>query len=419
MEKATRNIIFRIYPTKKQVLILDSWIDLHRELYNATLQERRDAYQKCGVSLSYRDQQNELPEVKRVRPDLIPLGSHALQETVRRIDRAFQAFFRRLRHGEKPGFPRFKGKERFDSFTYPDPAGWKILEQTNHKGRLHISNIGGIQMRGKPRVALQEGEPRTLTIRRKNEKWYAVISVRYDKNQLRRESPVDSCRFIGLDAGCTALVYPSEGEPIENPKMLGTVLSDLKKAQKSLSRKQKGSHSRLRARKQVTRIHEQVSNQRRDFLHKLSASLVSKYNFISIENLKLKNMTGSARGTKENPGRNVKQKSGLNRSILDAGIGLFFSMLESKAEEAGIRLEKVDPRGTSQRCSQCGEIVHKTLAERVHDCPFCGFVAHRDHNAAINILNLGLSQAGLEQAEMWSPGILGTWKQETITMLPA
>lgn len=412
----TRNIMFRLYPTARQEILLAQWLEFHRELYNAALQERRDAYGKCGVSLSYYDQQNELPAVKEARPELTALGSHALQETVRRVDRAFKAFFRRVRNGEKPGFPRFKGKNRFDSFTYPDPAGWKILEQKNHKGKLRITNLGTVKMRGKPRVALSEGEARTLTIRRKNGKWYATIGIRYGDAVLSRNR-VYTNRAVGIDVGSRFLLATSEGDLIPNPKPLKEAFEKLKKAQRKLSRKKKGSRNRKKAREKVAGLHEKVRNRRLDVLHQLSSALVSLYSFIAIEKLSLRDMTKSPRGTVENPGRNVKARSGLNRSILDASIGLFFSMLEYKAAEAGIRLEKVSPVGTSQRCSRCGEKVPKALSVRVHRCPHCGLELHRDINAARNILALGLTQAGREPSEVWREWVATPTKHETTSML--
>ena len=177
MGKAICNIIFRLCPTKGQEETLTHWLDLHWELYNAALLERRDAYRKCGVSLTYNQQQNELPAVKEARPDLVPLDSHALQETVRRVDRAYKFFFRRVKTGEKPGFSQFKGRGRFDSFTYPNPARWKIIGQEGHKGWLSITNLGQIRMRGQPRVVLSLCEPRTPTVKHHNGRRYAVITV--------------------------------------------------------------------------------------------------------------------------------------------------------------------------------------------------------------------------------------------------
>jgi putative transposase len=369
-------------------------------LYNACIQERRDAWKKAGVSIRYLDQQNVLPEIKKFRPELVPLGSHALQETVRRVDRAFQAFFRRIKTGEKPGFPRFKSRNRFDSFTYPDPAGWKVLEQKKRRGKLRIGNLGKVRMRGQARIAMDCGEARTLTVRRKNGKWYATISVRYEDRELRRNPALEGSE-VGLDAGCRALVHTSDGRAVENPRQLSAEMANLRKAQRALSRKKRGSGNRRKARAKVSRIHERVVRRRRDFLHKLSTELVSEYSFIVVEDLKLRNMSRSARGTVEQPGRNVRQKAGLNRSILDASVGRLYQMVAYKAEEAGGQLVKVAPHGTSQRCSQCGEKVPKARSVRVHRCPNCGYVADRDHNAARNILALGLTQAGRGPAEVW------------------
>lgn len=419
MLKATRNIEYRIYPTPRQIETMTSWLHLHCELYNAALQERRDAYQKCGISITYNQQQNSLPEVKEARPELTPLGSHALQETVRRVDRAYKAFFRRVKTGEKPGYPRFKSRFRFDSFTYPDPSGWKILTSTRKGGRLKVANIGNIKMRGCPRVALSDGTPRTLTVRRKNGRWYATISVKYDLQKLARNR-VYSDRVVGLDAGCKDVVFTSNNDNIANPKFLSNSQKELKSCQKELSRKKRGSSNRNKARKKVISLHQKIFNQRKNFLHQLSASIVMLYSFVAIENLKLKNMTRSSKGTIENPGSNVKQKSGLNRSMLDAGVGLLFSMLVYKAVEAGSLLVKVNPNGTTQRCAMCGTVVQKGLSVRMHICHHCGFVAHRDFNAALNILFLGLSQAGREPiAEVWRGWIASSAKHETATMRSA
>jgi putative transposase len=396
----TRNIKFRIYPSQTQVQILVGWLRLHCELYNAALQERRDAWKKARVSVGYLDQQNSLPEVKEYRPELVQLGSHALQETVRRVDRAFKAFFRRIKAGEKPGHPRFKSFKRFDSFTYPDPAGWKVLKHKKRSFKLSIKNLGTLEMRGSPRVELDQGEPRTLTVCRRNGKWYATITVRHNLTTLDR-ARAEEGKEVGLDAGCLALVATSGGDRIDNPKYLSRSLAELKKAQRALSRKRRGSRNREKARQVVAGLHEKVANQRRDFHHKFSAKIAANYSLISIEDLNLRNMTRSVRGSVEEPGRNVKQKAGLNRSLMDAGIGQLYSMIAYKAEEAGVRLETVPSWGTSQRCSECGENVAKALSERTHICPHCGYVEDRDVNAARNILHLGQAQAGREPAEVW------------------
>jgi putative transposase len=242
--------------------------------------------------------------------------------------------------------------------------------------------------------------------------------VRYQLSALNRTPSCPEKTVIGIDAGCESLIYTSEGKPIENPRQLKNELKRLKHAQRELSRKKKGSKNRWKAIKKVRRIHRKVSNKRKNYLHGISADLVNRHSFIALENLKLKNMTASAKGTIESPGKNVKAKAGLNRSLLDAGIGMLFKFTEYKAEEAeeaGTRLEKVRPHGTSQDCSSCGAKVPKSLAVRIHKCD-CGFVTHRDHNAALNILARGLKQAGLEQAEVWRAGVSLPVKHETATI---
>ena len=404
---ATRSITFRLYPTPKQKSILEEWLGLHRELYNAALQERRDAYQKCGISLTYNDQQNELPGVKKARPELILLGSHALQETVRRVDRAFKAFFRRLRNGEKPGFPRFKGKNRFDSFTYPDPAGWKILEQKNHKEKLRITNLGTIKMRGKPRAAVADGEPRTLTIRRRNSKWYTTVAVRYASGVLSR-CPANPGTAVGVDPGSYHLVTLSTGEKVDAPRFLDRTIDKLRHAQRDLSRKKMGSRNRDKARKKVARLHEKISNQRKNFLHNLSSVLAGMFAFIAIEDMALRQIV-------KNCGW---RKATFNRHMLDAGITMLVAMLAYKAEEAGGQVVRVKANNTSRTCSKCGNEVPKSLNNRIHRCKHCGLIMDRDVNAALNILSLGLTRAGREPSEVWRERVASPLKHETASMQP-
>lgn len=416
METATRNYEFRLYPTPKQEVVLLGWLGLHCELYNAALQERRDAWRKNGIHVGYNDQQNQLPAIKIYRPELKPLGSHALQETVRRVDRAFAAFFRRVKaKSGKAGFPRFRSRKRYDSFCYPDPAGWKVEKQTEKGGKLRVSNLGSLTMRGKTRVPLDEGERRTLTVQRRQGHWYATFGYRHAVSTLSR--PETKKRTpVGIDGGVKALAYLSDGTEIENPKYLARTSKQLKLAQRELSRKKRGSKNRGKARDAVSRLHRRVANQRKNFLHQLSTMLVGMHCFIAVEDLKLKNMTRSAKGTPEKPGRRVKQKSGLNRSMLDASLGMFYQKLEYKAVEAGTRFERVDPSGTTQNCARCGEHVPKQLKDRWHSCPACGFEAHRDHNAAINILSRGFEQSGREPSEVWRLQVTGPLRHETTSM---
>ncbi len=410
MPTSIRNIEFRLYPTKSQEHTLVGWLGLHCELYNAAIQERRDAYRKCGLSISYNQQQNDLPVIKEYRPELIPLGSHALQETVRRVDRAFRAFFRRIKSGDIPGYPRFKSKDRFDSFCYPDLAGWKIIRQN----KLRISNLGELSMRGRPRIPLTAGTPKTLTIKRQAGKWFAICAVEYPEAVLQRNQAYTG-RMAGMDVGCSSLAVTSDEDYIDNPRNLKQAREKLTAAQKALSRKTRGSKRRAKARLKVSALHGQVARKRKDFLHQLSAAIVFLYSVVAVEKLLLSNMTRSARGTVEKPGRNVKQKAGLNRSLLDASIGALFSLIAYKAEEAGTRFVKVAPHHTSQNCFWCGHKVPKELSVRVHICPSCGFTQDRDYNAALNILAKGLVQTGWEPSEAWSR-VAAAVKRETTSM---
>jgi putative transposase len=367
---ATRRITYRLYPTPAQAAKLEEYLELHRELYNAALQERKGAYHIAGVSLSYYNQQNQLPEIKKIRPDLVPLGSHAAQETVRRVDRAFQAFFRRCQEGKrgKKGFPRFRSPRTFRSFTYPDQAGWKLLP-----GKLKISTIGEIKLRGKAR---SPGIPTTCTIKRIDGRWYASITMDCEPRRASLGTAV-----VGIDLGLEKFAALSNTKDIEHPRLLKQSLFKLKAEQRSLSRKRRGSRRYEKQRKRVAGLHRQVTNRRKEFLHQESARLVKEYAAICIEIMAVAQMSrkGGAR------------KRGLNRAMADASWSAFCKMLEYKCGEAGIAFGPVSARKkATQICANCGAEQKKELRERRHDCAQCGFSTHRDHNSALVVLLLGL-----------------------------
>jgi len=416
VETTTRNYEFRLYPTSKQESVLIGWLGLHCEMYNAALQERRDAWRKNGIRVTYNDQQNQLPAIKLDRPEFNPLGSHALQETVRRVDRAFSAFFRRVKmKAGKAGFPRFRNRKRYDSFCYPDPAGWNVEKWTEKGGKLRISNLGFFSMRGRARVPLEDGERRTLTVQRRQGRWFATFGYRHAITTVFRPE-INPRTSVGIDGGVKVLAYLSNGIEIKNPKYLAQSSKLIKSAQRDSSRKKRGSKNKSKAQDRVSRLHRRVANQRKNFLHQISAMLVGAYCFIAVEDLKIKNMIRSAKGTLEKPGRKIRQKSGLNRSMLDASLGMFYQKLEYKAVEAGTQFERVDPSGTTQQCARCGEHVEKSLGDRWHSCPVCGFEANRDHNAAINILSRGFKQSGREPSEVWRCQITGPLRHGTTSM---
>ena len=357
---------FRLYPTKKQWEKLDWTVEVCRHLYNSCLIDRKNFYQRNGIGLSRVSQQEILRRDKDRVEFLHDVYSQVLQEVLFRLDKAYQNFFRRIklkkegRWGRKVGYPRLKGQNRYDSITYPQYGGFQIL---NGGKKLKLSKIGAIRMRMHRQI---EGQIKQCTIRKDVDRWYACFSVQY--NPLPQEIPDTE---TGMDVGLTVLGTLSNGEKIENPKYLKQAENKLKKLQRSVSKKKKGSKNRNKARIKIARQHRKVRNQRSDGHHKKSRKLVDAFGLIKVENLHILNM--------------VKNHY-LAKAILDAAWGMLFLYIAYKAAEAGSRFEKVDPKGTTIDCSRCHKPVPKTLAIRVHRCPFCGMNMDRDQNAAINIL---------------------------------
>jgi len=382
-----RKVTFKLYPNARQAERLTAWVRLHCELYNAALQERIEAYRKAGKSISYYDQQNVLPEIKAARPEFVELGSHALQQTLRRLDLAFQAFFRRVKAGQTPGFPRFKSAKRFSGFCYPDPAGWKLMQCGKRGGTLRLGSgkeAMAIRLRGRHRFGA-EARPNDLTIILKNGEWFASVTLRVPESACSRERTGHEHR--GIDFGVADWATFDNGEIIENPRWMREELPKLAALQRQRARKRKGSGRYRRLSRQAARLHERIANLRRDFLHKETTKLVRVCAVIATEELAPKNMCRSARGTVDTPGRRVRQKAGLNREILSAAFGMAHQMLSYKVVETGTRLHLANTRQLkpSQRCAKCWVIVPKTLAQRVHACP-CGYTAPRDQNSASVVL---------------------------------
>jgi len=362
---------YRIYPTKKQVQKLEWTLDKCRILYNSCLLDRRNHYEQTGKGLSRIDQQVILKNDKDRFEFLKDIHSQVLQDVLVRVDRAFQNFFRRVKTGEKPGYPRFKGEGRYDSITYPQESAFQITPQG-----LKLSKIGTIKI--KLHRAIQ-GKIKTCIIKREIDRWYACFSVEYEP--VKKPIPEKS---IGIDVGIKFFATLSDGSVIDNPKYLIQSEKKLKNKQRCLSRKKKGSANRKKARKIVAKLHCKIRNQRSDFHHKVSRSIIDNYGFIAVEDLNIKGMV---------------RNHYLAKSIYDAGWRQFLNYLTYKAEEAGCRVEKVAPHHTSIICSRCGNSVPKTLANRIHRCPFCNVILDRDHNAAINILLK--STAGIAESNAW------------------
>jgi putative transposase len=323
------------------------------------LRERIDAYQITGKSVNYQQQQNQLPDIKLVREDVATIHSQVLQDPLRRVSRAFDAFFQRCLKGDKKaGFPRFKQKSRYNSFTYPQ-SGFKLVGN-----KLTLSKIGSVRLHLSREI---EGRIKTCSIKRQVDGWFVIFTV--EENQ--------SCfipktgKSIGIDVGLENFATLSTGEVIENPRYLRKAERHLKIQQRKVSKKKLGSSNRRKAVRLLARKHLKVANQRKDFFHKSSLRLIREFDEIAVEDLNIKGL--------------VKNHH-LAKSISDASWGSFIGILENKAENAGRRVWKVPAAFTSQDCSQCGERVKKSLSQREHRCIGCGYVAHRDHNAALNIL---------------------------------
>lgn len=359
---------YRLYPTKKQAGCLAFQLEGHRYLYNQALAQRKEIYQQTGKGLRYSDQATALlPKLRKENDQLAFCNYSSLQPTLRRLDKAFKAFFARIKAGEKAGPPRFKSAERFNTIFYAVLGDGCQIK----KDRLYLQNVGYLKVKWHRSM---EGKVKTLSITRRNNRWYVSFVVETEPKLLPKTG-----REIGIDMGLQAFLSTSDGQQVEAPKYFRSSEKQLAKAQRRLSRRKKGSNRRKKARLLVAKKYEKITNQRLDFCHKVAHSLVQRYDGFFVENLNIKGM--------------VRHKY-LSKSVSDAAWGMFLSILKSKAENAGRRYREVSPNGTSQRCSGCGETVKKSLSTRIHRCPFCGLLLDRDINAAINIQRLGRSLQG-------------------------
>ena len=354
-----RTLKYRLCPNRRQREELQATLDVCRELYNAALQERREAWSSYRTSIHYVEQANQLPDIKAVREDVRAVHSQVLQDVLRRIDKAFQAFFLRYKRGRVTGFPRFRSESRYDSFTYPQ-AGFQL------GGRLSLSKIGDIKIKFHRPI---KGEIRTLTVKREHGMWYACFSCIVEPEPLPPNN-----KAVGLDVGLLSFLTRNDGTDIGNPRLLRKAQKRLRRAQRRVARREKFSKRWKKAVRLVAKIHRKVFNQRSDFHHKLSREIVNNYGVIFVEDL---NVKGLSRGM-------------LAKSVHDAGWAAFFQKLSYKAASAGRRFVPVDPRGTSQRCP-CGAPNIKRLSDREHVCLNCGLKTTRDHASAMEILRLGLS----------------------------
>jgi len=362
---------FRLYPTRAQEAALGNTLTRLRWLYNAALEERREAYRRQGVSITKAMQERALTAIKRELPDYAPLHTHLLQDVITRLDRAFQAFFRRVKAGHAPGFPRFKARDRFSTFTFKDAGKGNGAAVVAGGKRLRLHGIGNVKMKAHREM---EGALKTIGVTLDSDgHWYALLT----REGLPKPLPPTG-RGVGIDVGLASFLATSDGDLVANPRPLEAARQKVVRAQRAVSRKRRGSRRRRKAVARLAKHHARVRNTRKDFHHKTARALVRRYDAISVEDLNIK---GLARGM-------------LARPIHDAAWAQFTTILSAKAEEAGRTLVRVDPRGTSQRCSGCDAEVPKDLSVRVHRCPHCGLTMGRDVNAARNIHRLGQSLRG-------------------------
>jgi len=363
---------YKLQPTAEQEGTLGFILRRCRELYNAGLEERREAWRMSRVNITMAGQSAQLPDIKPERPEYQDLHSQVLQDVLARLDRAFRAFFRRVKHGETPGYPRFKSSNRYASFTYKQFGNGATLDN----GFLVLSKIGRIAVRWSRPL---EGAPKTVTIRREADGWYVTFSC--------ADVPIKPLPLTGqetgIDLGLESFATLAEGSQIANPRIFRVAEMNLKRAQRRMSRRVKGSKRRRKAVTLLAKAHARVRRARADFHHKTALALVRQYDTIYHEDLQPANM--------------VKNHQ-LAKSISDAGWSAFLTILSFKAVEAGKTVVAVPAAFTSQACSGCGVLVHKGLSVRWHACPECGTSLHRDHNAALNILARGKEPSGAGQA---------------------
>jgi len=365
---------YKLKPTPEQERLLERTLMLCRHVYNAAVGERREAWRMCGVSVTYYQQKAELPDIRGDMPEFGEVNAQVLQDVVPRVDRAFQAFFRRSREGQTPGYPRFHGWGRYNSFTFPQVGEHGGARLDN--GFLVLSKLGRIAVRWSRPL---EGAPKTVTLSREADGWYTCFSCADVLTQPLEPTGQET----GIDLGIESFATLANGEHILTPACYRKAEQRLKRLQRCVSRRKKGSQRRRKAVRLLARAHQTVRRQRQDFHHKTALSLVRDNDAIYYEDLQTANLL---------------KHHHLAKSIADAGWSQFLTILSFKAACAGRSAVAVPPAFTSQTCSGCGVLVTKGLSVRWHSCPECGTSLHRDHNAARNMLRLGREERGAGQA---------------------
>jgi putative transposase len=362
---------YRLLPLKSQHRELERLCASQRELYNAALEERIDCYRKTGKTRVYIDQCKALTKCRHELPDMQAVPPNLQRWTLKRLDEAFQRFFRRLRApGGKAGFPRFRGKGRWEAFGFAEFSGIRFDGK-----RLRFAGMpGGLKVH-LHRELPENADIRSCVFRRHGRGWFVSLQIAVPTPEKRVIESV-----IGVDLGIEVFAHCSDDVPIPNPRIARRAEKELRRRQRALSRCQRSSHRRHKVRAQLAKVHREITNTRSSWLHKESAVLVKRADLIVVEDLKVANM--------------IRQPT-LARSIADASWSRFVSMLAYKVEKTGGHLTRVNPRNTSRECSRCHVLVPKPLAMRIHKCPSCGLIIGRDYNASLNIRCAGIGAGAL------------------------
>ncbi|MFF0690729.1 RNA-guided endonuclease InsQ/TnpB family protein [Streptomyces albogriseolus] len=389
-----RAYTFLLRPTARQQVALGEMLRDHCSLYNGALQERRDAYRHASkTSVRYGDQSAQLKDIRAFDPERQGRWSFSSQQaTLRRLDKAFQAFFRRVKAGQTPGYPRFKGVGHFDTVTFPKDGDGCRWDSTPHdrQTRVRLQGVGHVRVHQHRPV---QGHVKTISVKREGNRWYVVLAC--DDVPAQELPPTGA--VAGIDMGVAHFLTTSDGEHVGNPRFLQAMADELTGAQRHLATFPKRTRQRTKAHRaaarKVAKLHGKIRRQRADFHHKTARTLVRDYDVIAHERLGTAGMTKSP-APKPDPDRpggflpnGAAAKAGLNRSILDAGWAQFLGILANKAESAGRLVIPVDARNTSRTCPECGHVAKENrVTQAKFECTVCGFAANADHVGATNVL---------------------------------
>ncbi len=391
MFEVKRSYKFLLRPTRQQEASLAACLEDTRQLYNAALEERRDAWRMRRHKVTFYNQDAQLKDIRAGDPERYGRWAFSCERAaIRRLDEAFQGFFRRVKAGEKPGYPRFKGRGWWDSIEWAVNEGSR-WDSSPHPSitRVYLKGVGHVRVHKHRDI---KGRVKTIKAKHEAGRWYVVLSC----DDVPTELIDGGGSPVGIDLGVTSFLTTSDGEHLPNPRHLAATSARLAAAQQNLARKKRGGGRRRKAVARVAKLHSKVRLQRLDHAHKTALALVRRHDLIAHEDLKIKNMTARPKPRPADSGghqpNGAAAKAGLNKSIHDAGWGIFLRVLSAKAESAGRQVIAVDPRHTSQRCARCG---HTAAGNRVTQAEFrclaCGHRVHADVNAATNILWAGLA----------------------------